>query len=58
MSWEQLKDIYHKNVTNRQDELNKKPVECPIDGAPLNENAQGVLDCPMGNWTSANGGIG
>ena len=53
MSWEQLRSM-RAQVAQDQRTLNTEigaPTVCPIDGALLNIRADGVRDCPVGNFT-------
>jgi hypothetical protein len=54
MGWEQLKSIKEQSARDQRD-LNREqtqPTVCPIDGELLNIRADGVRDCPTGNFTS------
>jgi len=54
MSWNELKAFLDENRILKQEEQEKKVVACPICGhAPLDENEQGVLNCPIGDWRSS-----
>lgn len=50
MSWEQLQAIMDENRTEAQAAAIEPPSACPIDGEPLDVNAQGVRNCPLGNF--------
>jgi len=45
--------ILHENIEFRAEELTERPVACPHDGTPLVENDDGVLNCPMGDYRTA-----
>ena len=51
MSWEQLQAIVGQNKEGRLQTADERPVACPLDGTPLDDNGKGVLNCPMGNYT-------
>lgn len=48
--WETLLDIYRTARDEREQREALPPVACPIDGEPLEENSEGVLNCPAGNY--------
>lgn len=50
MSWNQLQSLIDENRSDARVEANTPPTVCPIDGAALNVKADGVRDCPMGNF--------
>lgn len=52
MSWEQLLAISKEAAVLRQQEETRTPVECPIDGIPLERGPNGVLHCRFDGWTS------
>ena len=53
MAWNELKQIKNANIEIAEEERRQRPVACPKCGhAPLDENAQGVLNCPLGHWRS------
>ena len=51
MPWETLKEVAEYNRDARAQDNAQPPDSCPIDGTPLEENSQGVRNCPMGNFT-------
>ena len=53
MGWEQLKPIKDQARQDQRDwnEEQMQPTICPIDGELLNVRADGVRDCPAGNFT-------
>lgn len=57
MPWEQLKQTIDFNRQARAQDASQPPEACPIDGTPLEENSEGVRNCPMGNYVWR-GGIG
>ena len=54
MGWEQLKPINDQSRQEQRDcnEEQMHPTVCPVDGELLNIRADGVRDCPAGNFTS------
>ena len=50
MSWDELLAIFQENEANAEEDASARPVACPNDGTPLDENAEGVLNCPMGDY--------
>ena len=50
MSWEQLRAVQRENQASAEWEREQPPEYCPKDGAVLIERADGVRDCPMGNY--------
>lgn len=50
MSYEQLRQIALENQRLEEDASKRERQACPIDGTPLQRNAKGVLNCPMGNY--------
>lgn len=46
MAWEQLLDIWREDAEERRAERDRKLVDCPEDGTPL-EEARGKLHCPF-----------
>lgn len=53
MSFQQLQDIIDENKGGRESLEDQPLVSCPIDGELLDEGRNGVLHCPLGNYTSA-----
>ena len=54
MTWDQLLQIKKANHEIAEEERNRKLVVCPNCGhAPLEENEQGVLNCPIGDFRSS-----
>tara|TARA_R100000664_G_scaffold17192_1_gene26115 strand:+ start:4791 stop:4958 length:168 start_codon:yes stop_codon:yes gene_type:complete len=54
MGYRELKAILDKNREELREEGMKRPVACPRCGqAPLDENSDGVLNCPIGDWRSS-----
>lgn len=51
MGWEQLTDILQQNRREAEMHLADPPVACPFDGEPLDIRADGVRNCPLGNYT-------
>ena len=54
MGWEQLKAIKDQSAQDQREwnAEGMQPTVCPIDGELLNIRADGVSDCPAGNFTS------
>ena len=54
MGWEQLKPIKDQSRQEQRDwnEEQMQPTVCPVDGELLNIRADGVRDCPAGNFTT------
>jgi hypothetical protein len=53
MPWDELMQTKNANLEIAKEESMQRPVACPKCGhAPLDENAQGVLNCPLGHWRS------
>lgn len=50
MSWHQLKAIIDENRQEARSERSQPPVACPIDGALLDVDKNGVRNCPLGNF--------
>jgi len=50
MSWEQLQAILKENRADATRRATEPPVACPIDGTLLVVRADGVRNCPMGNY--------
>jgi len=55
MSWEQVAVIMQENRRVVREEQREPPVACPFDGTPLEIRADGVRNCPMGNYTYTGG---
>ncbi|QDP67994.1 MAG: hypothetical protein Unbinned657contig1001_36 [Prokaryotic dsDNA virus sp.] len=54
MPWNDLLEIKKANIELQQEESQRKVVACPNCGqAPLDENEQGVLNCPIGDYRSS-----
>tara|TARA_R110000824_G_scaffold4035_3_gene19181 strand:- start:2256 stop:2423 length:168 start_codon:yes stop_codon:yes gene_type:complete len=54
MPWNDLLEIKKANLEIAQEERERKVVACPNCGqAPLDENEQGVLNCPIGDYRSS-----
>lgn len=51
MSWEQYGEALRFNHDQREYERNRPPVDCPNDGAPLQQVPDGRLHCPVDGWT-------
>lgn len=51
MSWEQLRNILTQNREEADLEAREPPDMCPYDGARLDVRADGIRNCPMGNFT-------
>ena len=53
MAWNELLQIKKANIEIAEEERRRKLASCPNCGhAPLDENAQGVLNCPIGDFRS------
>lgn len=50
MSWDELLAIFQESATNASEAASARPVACPHDGTPLEENSEGSLNCPMGDY--------
>lgn len=50
MAWGQLQDIQEQNRQDQRRHEIDPPDACPIDGEPLEVNARGVRNCPLGNY--------
>ena len=51
MPWNDLLEIKKANIQLAQEERNQKVAACPnCVHAPLDENEQGVLNCPIGDY--------
>ena len=48
--FETLRQIRKENAEAEERATKAGPVACPIDGMPLETNARGVRNCPMGNF--------
>ncbi len=54
MPWDQLLQIKNANIEIAEEERRQKLASCPNCGqAPLDENEQGVLNCPIGDFRSS-----
>ena len=51
MSWEQLLAIQQESRTNFNTHQRRPPEACPFDGTPLDVRADGMRNCPMGDYT-------
>ena len=54
MSWQQLLDIQNETREVVRAKAIEGPIDCPIDGTPLEER-KGVRNCPMGNYRWSGG---
>ena len=53
MAWNELKATLDENKQLMLEESERPIVACPVCGhAPLDQNEQGVLNCPLGHWRS------
>lgn len=50
MGFETLSEIARENRRLEEEARLRAPVDCPIDGTPLQVRADGVRNCPMGNY--------
>lgn len=50
MGFETLSEIARENRRREEEARLREPVDCPIDGTPLQVRADGVRNCPMGNY--------
>lgn len=50
MAWDELIAIFQQNAVFAEEARTTRPVACPHDGTPLQENDEGVLNCPMGDF--------
>lgn len=50
MGWEQLNAMIKENRAQAQRDTNEPPIACPIDGALLDVNQNGIRSCPLGNF--------
>jgi hypothetical protein len=57
MSWEQFRSIVLTNRSNMAAEQSRPPTACPFDGTPLEIRADGIRNCPRGDFTYP-GGLG
>lgn len=55
--FEELLAIRRENRRLEEEAARRPPVECPIDGTPLDVRPDGVRNCPMGNYRWGDGGI-
>jgi 4-hydroxy-3-methylbut-2-en-1-yl diphosphate synthase IspG/GcpE len=54
MPWNDLLEIKKANIEIALEESEQEVVACPNCGqAPLDVNAQGVVNCPMGDYRSS-----
>tara|TARA_R110002020_G_C16269117_1_gene770966 strand:- start:32 stop:199 length:168 start_codon:yes stop_codon:yes gene_type:complete len=54
MTWDQLLQIKKANLEIAEEERRRKLASCPNCGqAPLDENENGVLNCPIGDFRSS-----
>lgn len=51
MSWWELKAIADEQRQSMEDERRQLPSVCPNDGSLLDVRADGVRNCPMGDFT-------
>ena len=51
MGWRQLEANRQANLQRLEDAAEQPPTRCPHDGAVLQRRDDGVLHCPMGNYT-------
>lgn len=49
--WQKLLDIKRQDEQEYENWLMEIPSACPNDGTPLDVGPQGMLHCPMGDWT-------
>lgn len=50
MSWEQLQAITEEAKLLRREDKQRELVSCPICGDILEENSDGLKNCPMGHF--------
>ena len=50
MPWAELRSYLKENRETTAMERREPPVSCPIDGSLLTIRADGVRNCPMGNY--------
>lgn len=48
--WNSLRGIIEESRADQIEIRNRPLVDCPICGAVLDRNAQGVANCPMGHY--------
>lgn len=48
--WGGLRGIIDEAREDARIQAATPPVACPHDGTPLDENARGVRNCPMGDY--------
>lgn len=50
MGWKQFEALLQENRDSNTREITDRPTSCPHDGELLEQNAAGVLHCPLGNF--------
>jgi len=50
MAWEDLLAITKEARALRDEDANRAPTACPIDGEPLRQGPGGQLYCPFDGW--------
>lgn len=55
MSWATLHQIVKANRAEAERAEAQPPEDCPVDGALLDIRADGVRNCPYGNYRWENG---